>query len=147
MVSLMIIVAKCLSAQEVTDTTLGHLVEILTNVVNVGASTAIVVLLAWLVGQLRTQGTEVVLSRLFLRRGEASRAIVLVLLGLLTFIASNVLELIGDVFHLDWVVNEVVETGALFVMVAGLAAMARILRIPQRAPLSVHAAIPRGERQ
>lgn len=126
---------------------MAHVVEILTNVVNVSASIAIIGFLAWLVGQLRIQGKDVVLSRLFLRRGETSRAAALVLLGLLVFIASNVLELAGDVFHLDWVVNEIVETVSLFVMIAGLAAISAILRIPARTLVAVRPPIPRVERQ
>lgn len=46
------------------------------------------------------------------------------------FLASNVLELYGDVYHIDWVVNEVVETASLAVTLAGLFVLVRILRVP-----------------
>lgn len=117
-----------------------HLVEIITNVVNVGASIGIVGLLVWLAGQLRTQGKDVVVSRLVLQQRETSLVVAILLLGLLVFIGSNVLELIGDILHLDWVVNEIVETIALFVMLVGLIGVAAILRIP----VQVRNALQRG---
>ncbi len=111
---------------------MSHYVEIFINAVNVGASVGHLALIAWLASQLRRQGREVVISRLVLRQRETSRAVVVMLAGLVVFIASNILELAGDVFHIDWVVNEVVETIALFVMLASLLKIASILRLPVR---------------
>lgn len=111
---------------------MSHIIEILTNAVNVGVSVAILALLVVLAGQIRKHGKDLVVSRLFLQQREAGRAATLVTVGLVVFLISNVLELYGDIYHIDWVVNEIVETISLFIMIAGLAKFASILHIPAR---------------
>jgi hypothetical protein len=107
-----------------------HNTEIAINAVNVVLSLMILVLLLVVARNSVRQGLNVVGARMFLRKKEASRGLLLVLVGIVTFIASNVLELYGDVFHIDWYVNEVVETIALAPMIAGLARFHQILRLP-----------------
>jgi hypothetical protein len=103
------------------------------NAVNVGLSLVMVLLLLALARIAGRQGLEVVGARLFLRKKQAAFAGMLIIAGLTTFIASNVLELYGDVYHLDWYVNEIVETIALMPMIAGLVQYRGILRLPAKA--------------
>lgn len=110
-----------------------HDTEIAINAINVGLSLLILSLLLVLVRQTARQGLNVVGARLFLRKKEALRGLLLILAGIVVFIASNVLELYGDVFHIDWNVNEAVETIALAPMITGLAWFQQILRLPSRA--------------
>ena len=110
-----------------------HTEEIAINAVNVGLSALIVLLLLGLARIASRQGLEVVGARLFLKKKQAAHAGLLIIAGLATFIASNVLELYGDVYHLDWYVNEIVETVALTPMIAGLVQYRSILRLPTKA--------------
>ncbi|MBI4416839.1 MAG: hypothetical protein HY557_07645, partial [Euryarchaeota archaeon] len=80
---------------------MSHIIEILTNAVNVGVSVAILALLVVLAGQIRKHGKDLVVSRLFLQQKEAGRAATLVTVGLVVFLISNVLELYGDIYHID----------------------------------------------
>jgi hypothetical protein len=110
-----------------------HVAEIAVNAVNVGLSLIVVLLLFALARAVGRQGLEVVVARLYLRKKRAAGAVILIIAGLAIFILSNVLELYGDVFHIDWYVNEIVETVSLIPMIAGLAQYAAILRLPAKA--------------
>jgi hypothetical protein len=107
-----------------------HVEEIGTNAVNVGISIAIVCALAVLLRILWAGGRHLLIARLFLQQKATFRGGLLLILGLGIFLASNVLELYGDVYHIDWVANEIVETASLAVMLAGLFVFVRILRVP-----------------
>lgn len=113
---------------------MSHVSEIVINTVNVGLSLLVLVSLVALARETARQGLNVVGARLFLRKKDALRALLLVLVGMIVFIASNVLELYGDIFHIDWYVNEAVETISLAPMFAGLARLQVMLRLPRRDP-------------
>jgi hypothetical protein len=121
-----------------------HFVEIATNAVNVGVSIAIIGTIAVLLNTVRKSGKNLIVARLFLLGRQAWRGGSLLLLGLFVFLSSNVLELYGDVFHLDWVVNEVVETGSLGVILAGLLWFVAILRLPARLGPAVRIQVSEG---
>lgn len=129
----MITIAEPLYLRCCRRSRVSHDAEIAINAVNVGLSLLILVLLLVLVRETARQGVNVVGARLFLRKKEALRGLLLVLVGIVVFIASNVLELYGDVFHIDWNVNEAVETIALAPMITGLARFGQILRLPSGA--------------
>lgn len=112
---------------------MSHDTEIAINAVNVGLSLIILVLLLSLARDTVRQGLNVVGARLFLRKKEASHGLLLVLVGIVVFMTSNVLELYGDVFHIDWYANEALETIALAPMIAGLVRFHQMLRLPSRA--------------
>lgn len=115
---------------------MAHIAEIAVNAVNVGISLTILVLLLSIARDSIRQGLDVVSARLFLRKKEAMWGMLFVLGGLVVFLGSNLLELYGDVFHIDWVVNEAVETLALVPMAVGLVQYHLILRLPSKAARS-----------
>lgn len=123
---------------------MSHAAEIAVNAVNVGLSLIVVLLLFALARTVGRQGLEVVVARLYLRKKRAARAVILIIAGLAIFILSNVLELYGDVFHIDWYVNEIVETVSLTPMIAGLAQYAAILRLPTKARRAASLVVSEG---
>lgn len=110
-----------------------HTAEIAVNAVNVGLSLVFVLLLVALARTVGRLGLDLVVARLYLQKRQAARAVLLIIAGLSVFILSNVLELYGDVFHLDWYVNEIVETLSLTPMIAGLVQYRAILRVAAKA--------------
>lgn len=114
-----------------------HVQEILANSVNLALSLVILIQILDLGRVLFREKSEVVTARLFFADQRFVRSSILLLTALIVFMVSNAFELYGDVVHIDWTVNEAIETASLVVLMASLFLLRRILgRASSRQPVA-----------
>jgi undecaprenyl pyrophosphate phosphatase UppP len=122
-----------------------HIVEIAADATTVGLTVVMILIIVAIARRAAKIGPETVAARLFLRQKEAARAALVLVIGLVVFMTSNLLELYGDIEHIDWVVNEIVEIGTMVAMIAGLLLIARLVHVPDRQTLSIALEDPAAE--
>lgn len=104
-----------------------HVQEILANSVNLALSLVILIQILDVGWVLFREKSEVVTARLFFAERRFVRYASLLLAGLIVFMVSNAFELYGDIIHIDWTVNEAIETVSLVVLMVSLFLLRRIL--------------------
>lgn len=117
---------------------MAHTPEVAVTAINVGISAVILVLLLVLTRNALRQGLDQTAARLFLRKKDATRGLVLVLAGLSIFLGSHLLDFYSEVNHLGWGMRvDSVETFALLFKVAGLVQYHFILRLKTRSSQTI----------
>lgn len=127
-------VRKRLRVKRCQTQPLSHTVEVVTNGINLALGVIIVLQIIGIGRIFLRAKPEVIAARAFLAERRFLRTSWLLLMALVIFTISNGFELYGDVMHIDWTVNEIIESVSLVGIMAALMRFRGIFRLALKAP-------------